>query len=67
VLALRCFEGLSCDEVADVLEKKSGTVRSLIRRGLERLRWQFGEGQFEGNGATSLRNLHYQVQKECEP
>jgi RNA polymerase sigma-70 factor, ECF subfamily len=67
VLALRYFEGLSCDDVADVLEKKSATVRSLIRRGLERLRRQFEKRQFEGNGATFLQNVHYPVQKECEP
>jgi RNA polymerase sigma-70 factor (ECF subfamily) len=38
VLALRYFEGLSYEEVADVLEKKIGSVKSLIHRGLERLR-----------------------------
>ncbi len=61
VLALRYFEGLSYDEVADVVGKKLGTVKSLIHRGLERLK-----GQFEGSGATYWQNLHYQVQKECE-
>lgn len=61
VLALRYFEGLSYDEVADVLGKKIGTVKSLIHRGLERLK-----RQFEGSGATYLQKLHYQVQKERE-
>ncbi len=61
VLALRYFEGLSYDEVADVLGKRLGTVKSLIHRGLARLKVQF-----EGNGATYWQDLHYPVQKECE-
>ena len=61
VLTLRYFEGMSYDEVADVLGKRIGTVKSLIHRGLERLR-----RQFEGNGATFLQDLHYQVQEERE-
>jgi RNA polymerase sigma-70 factor, ECF subfamily len=61
VLTLRYFEGMSYEEVADVLEKKIGTVKSLIHRGLERLK-----RQFEGNGATFLQDLHYQVRKERE-
>ncbi len=61
VLTLRYFEGMSYDEVADVLGKKIGTVKSLIHRGLERLK-----RQFEGNGATFLKDLHYQVQEEHE-
>ena len=61
VLALRYFESMSYDEVADVLGKRIGTVKSLIHRGLERLK-----RQFEGNGATFLQNLHYQVQQERE-
>jgi len=59
VLALRYFERMSYDEVADVLGKRIGTVKSLIHRGLERLKYQF-----EGNGATFLQDLHYQVQQE---
>jgi len=59
VLALRYFEDMSCDEVADVLEKKIGTVKSLIHRGLERLK-----RQFDRSGATFLQNLHYQAQKD---
>lgn len=38
VLALRYFEGLKNDEIAQVLGKKIGTVKSLISRGLVRLR-----------------------------
>ncbi len=45
--ALRYFESLSCEEVAEVLGTKVGTVKSLINRGLKRLR-----RQFEGNHAT---------------
>jgi RNA polymerase sigma-70 factor, ECF subfamily len=58
-LALRFLEHMSYDEVADVLGKKVGTVKSLIHRGLERLK-----RRFEGNGATLLQDLHYQVQQE---
>ena len=59
VLALRYFEGMSYDEVADVLEKKLGTVKSLIHRGLARLR-----RQLEGKSATFLQDSHYQVREE---
>lgn len=59
ILALRYFESMSCEEVADVLDTKIGTVKSLIHRGLKRLK-----RQFEGNGATSPQNLHYPVRKE---
>ncbi len=38
VLALRYFESLSHEEIADVLGKKLGTVKSLLHRGVERLR-----------------------------
>jgi RNA polymerase sigma-70 factor (ECF subfamily) len=47
VLALRYFEGMSYEEVADILEKKVGSVKSLIHRGLKCLR-----RQFDGNSAT---------------
>ena len=59
ILALRYFEAMSCEEVAEVLGKKIGTVKSLIHRGLQRLK-----RQFEGNGATFSRNLNYPVRKE---
>ena len=36
VLSLRYFEGMSYDEVADVLGKRIGTVKSLIHRGIAR-------------------------------
>jgi RNA polymerase sigma-70 factor, ECF subfamily len=38
VLALRYFESLSHEEIAEVLGKKLGTVKSLLHRGLKRLR-----------------------------
>jgi RNA polymerase sigma-70 factor, ECF subfamily len=40
-LTLRYFEGMAYDEVADVMGKKLGVVKSLIHRGLKRLRRQF--------------------------
>jgi len=53
ILALRYFESLSCEEVADVVGTKVGTVKSLIHRGLKQLR-----RQFEGDRATLRPNLH---------
>ncbi len=38
VLALRYFEGLRHDEIADVMGRRVGTVRSLVHRGLKRLK-----------------------------
>jgi RNA polymerase sigma-70 factor, ECF subfamily len=48
VLSLRYFEGMSLEEIADVLEKKVGTVKSLVHRGLKRL-----QRKLEDKGATS--------------
>ena len=42
VLVLRYFEGLQIDEIAHVLGKRAGTVKSLIHRGLKRLRRSMG-------------------------
>ena len=53
ILALRYFEALSCEEVAEVVGTKVGTVKSLIHRGLKQLR-----RQYEGDLATFQRNLH---------
>ena len=36
-LALRYFEGMSYEEVAEVMERKVGSVKSLVHRGLKRL------------------------------
>jgi RNA polymerase sigma-70 factor, ECF subfamily len=44
VIALRYFEGLSCEMVAEVLQKRIGTVKSLIHRGIKRLRTILDEG-----------------------
>jgi RNA polymerase sigma-70 factor, ECF subfamily len=52
VLALRYFETMPCAEIADVLGEKIGTVKSLIHRGLERLR-----RQFEKHGTSSPQSL----------
>ena len=38
VIALRFFEELSLREIAEILNKKEGTVRSLLSRGLDRLK-----------------------------
>ena len=38
VLVLRYFEDLSYNEIAQVLRKRVGTIKSLIHRGLKRLR-----------------------------
>ncbi len=38
VLTLRYFEGLSYNEIASVLGKRIGTVKSLLHRGLKRMR-----------------------------
>lgn len=38
VIALRYFEELSIREVAQILKKKEGTVKSLLSRGLEKLK-----------------------------
>ena len=38
VLSLRYFEGKDNGEVADILMMKEGTVKSLVSRGLEKLR-----------------------------
>ncbi len=53
ILALRYFESLSCEEVAEVVGTKVGTVKSLIHRGLKQLR-----RHYEGDRATFQRNLH---------
>jgi RNA polymerase sigma-70 factor, ECF subfamily len=59
VLALRYFEALSLAETAAVLGKRLGTVKSLIHRGLERLK-----RQLEAGGPSFLPNVSQQVDKE---
>ena len=41
VIALRYFEELSIKEIAEILGKKEGTVKSLVSRGLEKLKNKF--------------------------
>jgi RNA polymerase sigma-70 factor (ECF subfamily) len=36
-LTLRYFEGLGYDEIAEILGKRQGTVKSLVHRGLTKL------------------------------
>lgn len=38
VIALRYFEELSIREIAQILRKKEGTVKSLLSRGLDKLK-----------------------------
>ena len=52
-LALRYFEGLKIEEVAVALGKKVGTVKSLIHRGLHRLK-----KIIEQKNATFCRDEH---------
>lgn len=41
VVALRFFEGMTIREIAGILNKPEGTVKSLISRGLEKLRIRY--------------------------
>jgi RNA polymerase sigma-70 factor (ECF subfamily) len=53
VLVLRYFEGLPLGEIAKVLDKRIGTVKSLVHRGLKRLR-----DQITGDNATFSAHVH---------
>jgi len=55
VLMLRYFEALSYDDIAQVVGKRVGTVKSLLHRGLKRLR-----RLLEENDATFGGSSHYQ-------
>jgi len=54
VLILRYFEGLQYEEIAKVVGKRVGTVKSLVHRGLKRLRILFN-----GKNATFSLRVHY--------
>ncbi|MDP2929988.1 MAG: RNA polymerase sigma factor [bacterium] len=41
VLALRFFESKQIKEIAEILGKREGTIKSLVHRGLKRLKGQF--------------------------
>lgn len=41
VISLRFFEEKTTPEIAEILDKREGTVRSLLSRGMEKLRSQF--------------------------
>jgi RNA polymerase sigma-70 factor, ECF subfamily len=47
VIALRFFEGKSIVEIAEILGKREGTVKSLLSRGLERIRKKLPPGATE--------------------
>ncbi len=55
VLVLRYFEALKLEQIAQVLGKRIGTVKSLIHRGLARLRKIMHK-----ESATFLDDSHYQ-------
>jgi len=55
VLVLRYFEGLKLEQIVQVLGKRIGTVKSLIHRGLARLR-----KIIHNESATFLDDSHYQ-------
>jgi RNA polymerase sigma-70 factor, ECF subfamily len=41
VISLRYFEKKAILEIAEILDKKEGTVKSLLSRGLEKLKIEF--------------------------
>jgi RNA polymerase sigma-70 factor, ECF subfamily len=47
VIALRYFEGKSIREIAEILGKREGTIKSLLSRGLERIRKKMPPGATE--------------------
>lgn len=47
VLALRYFEQKSIEEIADILGKKKGTVKSLLSRGIDKLKRDYGRTAYE--------------------
>jgi RNA polymerase sigma-70 factor (ECF subfamily) len=49
VLVLRYFEGLDNDQVAHILGRRVGTVKSLVHRGLSQLRAALDDGDATGS------------------
>jgi RNA polymerase sigma-70 factor (ECF subfamily) len=47
VLALRFYEQKSIEEIAVILSKKTGTVKSLLSRGIEKLKRDYGRTAYE--------------------
>jgi RNA polymerase sigma-70 factor (ECF subfamily) len=47
VLALRFYEQKSIEEIAVILGKKTGTVKSLLSRGVDRLKKDYGRTAYE--------------------
>jgi len=56
VLVLKFFEGLKYDEIQTVTGKRVGTLKSLVHRGLKRLRVILEE-----RNATFCRQMHYHI------
>jgi len=56
VIALRFFAGKQLSEISQILGKPEGTVKSLLHRGLERLKKVLTQGQ---NSATFDQHKHY--------
>ena len=54
VLLLRYSEGLEIDEIARRLERPSGTVRSQIKRGLDRMRARLGHDRDRPRGLRAI-------------
>ena len=58
VIVLRYFEEMSYSEIGDVLGKKVGTVKSLVNRGLKRLRRMMDGQDFIPNKRNNLNNFY---------
>jgi RNA polymerase sigma-70 factor (ECF subfamily) len=48
VLTLRYYEDLTCEEIGVVLKKKTGTVKSLLSRGISKLKTMMDIDEFPG-------------------
>jgi RNA polymerase sigma-70 factor (ECF subfamily) len=53
-ITLRFMEEKKINEIAEILGKSEGTVKSLLSRGLERLRKQFLSGKTQLSGAPGI-------------
>jgi RNA polymerase sigma-70 factor, ECF subfamily len=53
VLSLRFFEKKSLKEISEILDKKEGTIKSLLSRGLDKLKVEY-------TNATKSESMHYE-------
>lgn len=53
VLSLRFFEKKSLKEISEILDKKEGTIKSLLSRGLDKLKIEYFS-------ATKSESMHYE-------